>query len=480
MQKRNWLFIVFLFGALLTASACSDDGSDNNAQSPSVDTDNAPGPNGYDTVNPPGPNGNGTDTDNPPGPNGSDTGIPPGPIDTGSDGPVDETDPDAPCEDILPPAGAMPCDDIAPDSTYTCEEQASWGKCDEPWMMGLCNKSCGRCDAQSGSCAALAEAGHCTQPWMQGYCQRTCERCPGDVSRDCPAPVMPGASQATKDVLCYLYDIYGTKVLSGQQDCHWSQSPGDIGHIHNVTGKYPAIVGGDMLYDNVVTQAVAQWNAGGLSMIRYHMGLPDEADSYESSLKTTDLADTLTPGTARYNGLMQKFDHAAARLQTLKDAGVVVLWAPFHEVQPEGWFWWPKGTPEQLRALWHLMFDNFSARGLDNIIWLFAYSHNPHEDWLPDEGTFDLAGPDTYADNPPFVSMFGKTRWIVGPSRPIPLHETGLIVDPAEMFDGNQAPWVLFSVWCAEWLLDNTDASLQRAYAHPSTINRDGVPAFGR
>jgi len=39
------------------------------------------------------------------------------------------------------------CDDIPPaDSTYTCAQQAEWGKCNESWMQGtVCRKSCNRC-----------------------------------------------------------------------------------------------------------------------------------------------------------------------------------------------------------------------------------------------------------------------------------------------------------------------------------------------
>ena len=46
------------------------------------------------------------------------------------------------------------CTDIAPDATYTCAQQAGWGKCNETWMVGKCDASCGRCSTGStgGSC----------------------------------------------------------------------------------------------------------------------------------------------------------------------------------------------------------------------------------------------------------------------------------------------------------------------------------------
>lgn len=37
------------------------------------------------------------------------------------------------------------CTDIAPDTRYTCEQQAEWGKCTQSFMANYCDKSCGRC-----------------------------------------------------------------------------------------------------------------------------------------------------------------------------------------------------------------------------------------------------------------------------------------------------------------------------------------------
>lgn len=291
------------------------------------------------------------------------------------------------------------------------------------------------------------------------------------------SPANPNTNEKARKVLCYLHEIYGQNVLSGQQDCHWSASS-DLGYINNLTGEYPAIVGGDFLYTNAVSQAISSWNAGGLSMIRYHMGRPEDADSYESSLGTTNLADTLTPGSARYNGLMAKFNHAASELSALQNAGVVVIWAPFHETQPNGWFWWSKGTGTQLKQLWQLMFDNFKARGLNNLIWLFPFSGQPNSGYYPGPASVDIAGPDTYGSGQPFVSMYNNTVSVVGSTMPIPLHETGNIPHPGNMFQNNQAPWVLFNAWCDTWLRDNSNSVIQNAYSHQRTLNRADLPDF--
>jgi len=303
----------------------------------------------------------------------------------------------------------------------------------------------------------------------------------GDEGACAIDPANPSSHPKARKLLCYLHEIYGEKVLSGQQDCHWSASS-DIEYVAARTGgKYPAIVGGDFLYENAVSQALAAWNAGGLSMIRYHMGRPLDADSYESSLaamSSAELDDTLTPGTARHNSLLSKFDHAASELALLQEAGVVVLWAPFHEVQAGGWFWWSRGSGDQLKALWQLMFDNFVARGLTHLIWVFPFSQNPNAAYLPPKEQFDIAGVDTYDPGQPFPALYEQAVSVVGQATPIPLHETGTIVDPNAMFQDNRAPWVLFSVWCDTYLRANSDAAIAAAYASSHTISRGNLPDF--
>ena len=36
--------------------------------------------------------------------------------------------------------------DLPPPGQYSCQQQKDWGKCGEPWMVGKCNQTCGKCD----------------------------------------------------------------------------------------------------------------------------------------------------------------------------------------------------------------------------------------------------------------------------------------------------------------------------------------------
>ena len=290
-------------------------------------------------------------------------------------------------------------------------------------------------------------------------------------------PVSPNATPQARNLLCYIYSLSGNHVLSGQQETSWSNPAGDISWYQTNVGKVPAILGGDYLYPSGTTsRAIAYWNAGGLTMIRYHMGAPPNSDTYENSQGTANIGNVLTNGTTENNSFKSKLDYVASELQMAKNANVAVIWAPFHEYQPNGWFWWSKGTAQQFIQLWQYMFNYLTnTKGLNNLIWLAPSSGSPNSSWYPGKAYIDLAGPDTYGTNPPFTSLYSSARNIIGTTVPIPLHETGVVPQPSTMFP-TAAPWVLWNIWAGYQISDNSVANIQSAYASSYTVTRDEVP----
>lgn len=292
-------------------------------------------------------------------------------------------------------------------------------------------------------------------------------------------PVNPNATKQAKNLLCYLYSQYKNHVLSGQQETSWSNPQGDIDWYTNNGMKAPAILGGDYLYPNGTTdRAIAYWKAGGITMIRYHMGAPPAADTYEDSKGTANLDNVLKSGTAENDSFKSKLDYAATELSKLQAQSVPVLWAPFHEVQANGWFWWSKGTGPQFVALWKYMFDYLTkTKGLNNLVWLMPFSGSPSSAYYPGKQYLDISGPDTYEENQPFTGLYTTAKGVIGDTLPMPLHETGRIPTPSQMFP-SAAPWVLFSVW-ATYQSDgthNTLDNIKSVYADPHTVTRDEVP----
>ena len=304
-------------------------------------------------------------------------------------------------------------------------------------------------------------------------------------------PVDPDATEPAKKLLCYLYSIYGNHVLSGQQETSWSNPASDISFYtgNSSIGKAPAVLGGDFLYTGTGTasqgtttsRAQAYWAAGGLSMIRYHMGAPPNADSYANSMlgfTSTQCVNVITSGTAENTSYLSKMDGIAANLQTLQTAGVPVILALFHETQANGWFWWSKCSGPQFIALYTYTYDYLvKTKGLHNLIRLMPYSGSPSAAYYPGKALVDITGGDTYGTNPPFSSLYAASRNIGGTTIPLALHETGDVPQPSTMFPTN-APWVLWNIWAGYESSNNSIANIISAYSSPYTITRDEIPSL--
>jgi hypothetical protein len=302
-------------------------------------------------------------------------------------------------------------------------------------------------------------------------------------------PVDPDATPAAKKLLCYLYSQYKNHVLSGQQETSWSNPVGDIDFYQTNTSKYPAILGGDFLYagtspsnqGTTTSRAQAYWEAGGIPMFRYHMGAPPNSDSYQNSMlgyTSTQCNNVVTAGTSENTSYKSKLDSVASNLLTLQSAGVAVILALFHETQPNGWFWWSKCSSSQFLALYKYSYDYLvNTKGVHNIVRLMPFSGSPNAGFYPGKTQVDLAGPDTYATNPPFSGTFSSTASFVGSTTPIPLHETGTIPQPATMFP-SAAPWLLWNVWAGYEMNNNPVANIKSAYSSAYTVTRDELPSF--
>ncbi|MDD2763521.1 MAG: glycosyl hydrolase [Opitutaceae bacterium] len=184
--------------------------------------------------------------------------------------------------------------------------------------------------------------------------------------------------------------------------------------IHQQTGRWPALIGVDYadFYDPTDAQrcnlsprvpnqaAIAYWRAGGLVTVCAHLYNPANPAGGGLRDQGVDLAELLAPGTATHQRWMKELDELAAGLQELKEAGVVVLWRPFHEMNG-GWFWWGKKDPAIFIRVWRHMFDYFTKdKGLDNLLWVYGPNHGDHTaDYYPGDAYVDVVGLDAYTDD---------------------------------------------------------------------------------
>lgn len=153
------------------------------------------------------------------------------------------------------------------------------------------------------------------------------------------------------------------------------------------------------------------WKQGGLVTMSFHTGNPFVENGTAKTLTQHPLSDLTTPGTEANGRWMQTLAKVADGLEELKNAGVVVLWRPFHEANG-GWFWWahPKHkngwTPAgEFVALWRHMFAYFvQERDLDNLLWVYNANYRsspgllPVDYYYPGAAYVDLVSLDIYAD----------------------------------------------------------------------------------
>lgn len=185
----------------------------------------------------------------------------------------------------------------------------------------------------------------------------------------------------------------------------------------------------------------------------------------------------LTEGTAEYNKLIAGMDKGAKALMELKEAGVPVIWRPFHEFDGK-WFWWGKGGNENFKKLWRIMYDRYTNYwGLDNLIWSLGYCGDVNAGWYPGDEYVDIIGSDTYVNHTESLSaMYSKTAQVA--DKPVCLHENGPIPDPDKM-KADGAKWLWFMTWHTSFIDSNefnTASYLKKVYNSDYALTLDELP----
>ena len=297
------------------------------------------------------------------------------------------------------------------------------------------------------------------------------------------------ATKEARALYAFIAQIYGNGVISGQQESTWVGGDDyEFNYIHQTTGKYPAIRGLDFMGDDfngVVSRAKKWAKKGGIVSICWHCS--SAFDQSYDACKADELTAyrweaVLTNGTPENAAVVAGMDKAGRALKQLQDEGIPVLWRPFHEFDG-AWFWWGKGGSEYFKRLWRLMYNHYTYDlGLNNLIWVLGYCHNGTDygvnlaDWYPGSRYCDVVGADSYevSQNGGEGRLFNPVYKIVGESKPITLHETGLIPTPQQFKD---VKWVWFLTWHTTWLTeDNWTERLSEVYNSDYVITLDELP----
>jgi mannan endo-1,4-beta-mannosidase len=252
-------------------------------------------------------------------------------------------------------------------------------------------------------------------------------------------PVNTNASQGARRVLSYLAQLKNrsdNRVVSGQFIASTGTGPAAwamfYDEIHRQTGKDVGLIGIDLegngwclptrpeswchppggIGVNIdpfwIDKAIRHSDRGGLVTLHWSAHNPWTDGTVEDMQGTggTALDQLITPGSPVYAKWMSTLDQVAVGLQQLRDANVVVLWRPFHEMN--GNFWWGRQNSSlSFVRLWQHMFGYFTnAKGLNNLLWVYAPVEWPGVPVLaqyPGDAYVDIVGFDHYPDTQTFA-----------------------------------------------------------------------------
>jgi mannan endo-1,4-beta-mannosidase len=302
------------------------------------------------------------------------------------------------------------------------------------------------------------------------------------------APVNSNASVEAKNLLSYLYDINGKKIISGEHN--YNQNMNQFSDsVKAITGKYPKLWGTDFIWngtkDNgqaIVDEAIRKHKEGYLVTLMWHQGRPTDnapfgwKESIQGKLTDTQWKELITPNTELNKKWLVQVDQIASYLKQLQDAHIPVLWRPYHEMNGV-WFWWGnRPGSDGVIKLWKMMYNRFvNVHHLNNLLWVWG-ANGPrdipkdeayaYKDFYPGAAYVDILGTDIYHfdyEQKDYNELLNLAKGKV-----IALTEVGEL--PKQEILEAQPKWAWFMVWSSWILTDNTKERVKEVYSGVNTI----------
>ncbi|MFC6653162.1 glycosyl hydrolase [Paenibacillus rhizoplanae] len=326
-------------------------------------------------------------------------------------------------------------------------------------------------------------------PWGEGRslpaaAKVTAPAAPASINK----PINPLASKEASALLSYLSDLSGKGMISGQHD--YLESPDEFNNkLRTTSGRYAVLHGyelgaiGNQSKETIARQRQAvvdsaiRWHeGGGIVAMTFHQNLPGTAPAWtnvQKPLSQSQFKLYVTPGTPQYKALVAELDDVSKYLGELRDAGVPVLWRPYHEMNG-GWFWW--GQKDDFARLWDLVYDRMvNTHKLNNLLWVWNpnapnKSSEPYSAYFPGTAKVDILAADIY-DNDFKQSYYDSLLKLAG-SKPIGIGESGELPDPVIMSQ-QQSKWVYTMTWGKMLVENNPPVKIQSFMNHKYTVSRE-------
>lgn len=367
-----------------------------------------------------------------------------------------------------------------------------------------------------------------------GYClydSVTLTKTPApDYKKASATPVDPKATAETKSLMSYLQSIYGSHVLSGQQEIYGGGNDGnselEFDYIKEKTGKLPAVRGFDFMnynplygWEDGTTKRAIDWakNKKGIVTASWHINVPidftnyklgDAVDwkqctykNYQASNSTFNTANAVIEGTKEYDYFQEAMKDLAAQIKILQDNNVPIILRPLHEAQGnEGnygdgtsWFWWGDRGAETYKQLWKLLYTTLTEKyDLHNIIWEYnSYNYSNSATWYPGDEYVDIVAYDKYnvqynrddglTTGPNLSAISGIYNYLVeltSGKKMVAMAENDTIPSVENMTIEN-ANWLYFCPWYGDYIMSDANQDpkvLSDTYNSDYCITLDELP----
>lgn len=341
-----------------------------------------------------------------------------------------------------------------------------------------------------------------------------------------PVLTDPEATPETQRLMNYLTEVYGDHIISGQQEIYGGGNDGnselEFEWIKDLTGKYPAIRGFDLMnynplygWEDGTTARMIDWvnNRGGIATNSWHITVPRDFTAYQlgefvdwkkATYKPTETnfntANAVVPGTKENQYLMLAIEDLAEQLQILQNNNVPVLFRPFHEAEGNGglngegaWFWWASAGAEVYKQLWDLLYTELTETyDLHNLIWTYnSYVYSTSPAWYPGDDQVDIVGYDKYntiynrydglsgvPNEDAITSTFYQLVNLTNGTKMVAMTENDTVPSVKNLTE-EKSGWLYFLPWYGEHLMSsafNYPATLTTLYQSDYVITLDELP----
>ena len=315
-----------------------------------------------------------------------------------------------------------------------------------------------------------------------------------------PQPVNPSATPEARELLSFLYSISGSYTLSGEHNFASDLSRYDD-EVYAMTGKRPVVWGSDFSFNDIgegferyqhagpltitvpfdrpcvhtgltveegrqgiVNEAIAQAKLGRIITLMWHCCDPrftdggndcngDKVWTMDQGPSQEEWEQLCTEGTPLNAAWKREMDSVIPYLAQLQEAGVPVLWRPYHEMNG-AWFWWGNKPGENgFKRLWIMTYEYFTAQGLNNLLWVWdanAPRVKENDDALayelfyPGNEYVDVLAADIYGWD--YKQSHHDQLVELGGGKPIAMGELGQLPRSLDTFE-EQPQWTWFMVW---------------------------------